>query len=112
MTKIAQTFTRWYGKTILDRPIVVLLCLIFIIAVLGYNAKNFRIDASADALLLENDKDLRYARQISERYGVYDFLLISYTPNNDDLLAQNNLKTLSRLRKDLTELDWVDSVLT
>ena len=112
MTKIAQTFTRWYGKTILDRPIVVLLCLIFIIAVLGYNAKNFRIDASADALLLENDKDLRYARQISERYGVYDFLLISFTPNNDDLLAQNNLKTLGRLRKDLTELDWVDSVLT
>ena len=112
MTKIAHTFTRWYGKTILDRPVVVLLGLIFIIAVLGYNAKNFRIDASADALLLENDKDLRYARQISERYGVYDFLLISYTPKNDDLLAQNNLETLGRLRKDLTELDWVDSVLT
>ena len=112
MTKIAHTFTRWYGKTILDRPVVVLLCLSVIIAVLGYNAKNFRIDASADALLLENDKDLRYARQISERYGVYDFLLISYSPNNDDLLAQDNLETLGRLRKDLTELDGVDSVLT
>ena len=112
MTKIAHTFTRWYDKTILDRPFVVLFFLIVIIAVLGYNAKNFRIDASADALLLENDKDLRYARQISERYGVYDFLLISYTPKNDDLLAQNNLETLGRLRKDLTELDWVDSVLT
>jgi predicted RND superfamily exporter protein len=79
---------------------------------LGYNAKDFRIDASADALLLENDKDLRYARQVSERYGVYDFLLISYTPKNDDLLEQNNLETLGRLRKELAELDWVDSVLT
>jgi uncharacterized protein len=112
MTKIAHTFTRWYDKTILDHPVVVLSCLIVIIAVLGYNAKDFRIDASADALLLENDKDLRYARQISERYGVYDFLLISYTPKNDDLLAQNNLETLGRLRKDLAELEWVDSVLT
>ncbi len=112
MLKIAHTFTRWYGKTILDRPVAVLLGLIVVIAVLGYNAKDFRIDASADALLLENDKDLRYARQISQRYGVYDFLLISYTPNNGDLLAQNNFETLGRLRKDLTELDWVESVLT
>ena len=112
MTKIAHTFTHWYGKTILDRPVVVLLCLVVIIAVLGYNAKDFRIDASADALLIENDKDLRYARQISERYGVYDFLFMSFTPKNNDLLAQNSLETLGHLRKDLTELDWVDSVLT
>jgi hypothetical protein len=112
MTKIAQTFTRWYGKTFLDRPVAVLLFLIVIIAVLGYNAKDFRIDASADALLLENDKDLRYARQVSERYGVYDFLLIAYTPKEGDLLAPNNLETLGRLRKELSQLDWVESVLS
>jgi uncharacterized protein len=112
MTKIAPAFIRWYGKTVLDRPVIVLLCLIVVIAVLGYNAKDFRIDASADALLLENDKDLRYARQISERYGVYDFLLISYTPDKDDLLAKNNLETLDRLRNDLNDLDSVESVLT
>ena len=112
MKKTAQTFTRWYGKTFLDRPVAVLLCLVIIIAVLGYNAKDFRIDASADALLIENDKDLRYARQVSERYGVYDFLLISYTPNNGDLLAQHNLETLERMQKDLEQLDWVESVLS
>ena len=112
MTKIAHTITRWYGKFVLDRPVVVLLCLIAVIAVLGYNAKDFRIDASAESLLLENDKDLRYARQISDRYGVYDFLLISFAPQNGDLLAQSNLETLGRLRDDLKALDWVESVLT
>ncbi len=112
MTKIAHTITRWYGKFILDRPVVVLLLLAAVIAVLGYKAKDFRIDASAESLLLENDKDLRYARLVSDRYGVYDFLLISYAPKNDDLLSQNNLETLGRLRDDLNKLDWVESVLT
>ena len=112
MTRIAHSITRWYGKYVLDRPVVVLLCLIAVIAVLGYKAKDFRIDASAESLLLENDKDLRYARQISDRYGVYDILIISYAPKNDDLLAQNNLETLGRLRDDLKKLDWVESVLT
>ena len=112
MKKIVQTITRWYGRTVLDRPVIVVLCLIAVIAVLGYHAKDFRIDASAEALLLENDKDLRYARQIGDRYGVYDFLLISYTPNDEDLLAQNNLEALGRLRNEIEKLDWVESVLT
>jgi len=59
---------------------MVIVVLMIVIAVLGYKAKDFNIDASADTLLLENDKDLRYAREITDRYGVYDFLLISYTP--------------------------------
>ena len=34
-----------------------------------YNAKNFNLDASSDALLLEGDKDLKYLREINDRYG-------------------------------------------
>ena len=112
MTTIAPKITRWYSRTILDHPVVVIVCLALIIAVWGYHAKDFRIDASADALFLENDKDLRYARQVSERYGVHDFLLISYTPRTGDLLAQDNLNALGRLQNELSELDGVASVLT
>ncbi len=112
MTEIFGTINRWYGKIVLDHPVRVLICLMVLIAILGYNARNFRIDASADALLLENDKDLRYARQVSERYGVHDFLLVAFTPLNGDLLAKANLDTLGRLRDELEAMDWVESVLT
>ena len=112
MSGIFQTFNRWYGKIVLDHPVRVLICLMILIAILGYKARDFRIDASADALLLENDEDLRYARQVGERYGVHDFLLVSYTPLKGELLAKENLDTLGRLRDELEAMDWVDSVLT
>ncbi len=83
-----------------------------VIAVLGYKAKDFNIDASADTLLLENDKDLRYAREITDRYGVYDFLLISFAPQKGDLLDAQNLKTITLLRNELKKLGPVESVMT
>jgi predicted RND superfamily exporter protein len=112
MTETYRTFNRWYDKIVLDHPVRVLICLMILIAVLGYKAKDFRIDASADALLLENDKDLRYARLVNERYGVHDFLLVAFTPLKGELLAKENLDTLGRLRDELEAMDWVESVLT
>ena len=44
------------------------------------NAKNFNLDASSDAFLLEGDKDLKYLREINERYGSKDFLVLTYSP--------------------------------
>ena len=42
--------------------------------------KNFNLDASSDALILEGDKDLNYLREVNERYGSKDFLVLTYTP--------------------------------
>jgi len=103
---------RWYDKLVLDRPVMVIITLMIVITVLGYQAKDFNIDASADTLLLENDEDLRYSREISRRYGIHDFLLISYTPRKGDLLGAQNLKMITRLRDDLKKLDQVASVMT
>ena len=47
-----------------------------------YQAKNFNLDASSDALLLEGDEDLKYLRDINDRYGSKDFLVLTYTPVN------------------------------
>ncbi len=112
MIKIKDKLVRWYDTFVLDRPVMVILGLMIVIALLGYQAKDFNIDASADTLLLENDKDLRYAREITDRYGVYDFLLISYAPKKGDLLDAQNLKTIARMRDDLKKLDPVESVMT
>ncbi|MGI9537075.1 MAG: efflux RND transporter permease subunit [Desulfocapsaceae bacterium] len=105
-------FTRWYTTWILDRPIWTIAILFLVICLLGYQSKNFRIDASTETLLLENDEDLRYAREISKRYGIQDFLLIAFTPESGDLLDQVNLATIAELRDSLSSLEAVESVLT
>ena len=69
-----------YKKIIIDFSKITLLFLAILISFSFYHAKNFNLDASSDALLLEGDKDLKYLREISSRYGSKDFLVLTYTP--------------------------------
>jgi predicted RND superfamily exporter protein len=112
MKRLADSAIRWYTKCVLDHPIFTILALVILIALLGYQAQEFKIDASAETLLLENDKDLRFTRKVYDRYGVNDFLLISFTPTEGDLLSRNNLEVLTALRDELSALELVTSVVT
>ncbi|MGD9187002.1 MAG: MMPL family transporter [Desulfobacteraceae bacterium] len=112
MKRLADLAIRWYTLCVLDHPIVTILGLVILIALLGYRAQDFKIDASAETLLLENDKDLRFTREVSNRYGVNDFLLVSFTPAEGDLLSKKNLDVLAALRDELSTLEQVTSVLT
>ena len=69
-----------YKKLIIDFSKVTLILLLILIGFSLYHSKNFNLDASSDALLLEGDKDLKYLREINERYGSKDFLVLTYTP--------------------------------
>ncbi len=101
----------FYSKYILKYPKTVLFLVVTSIVFLGYQARKLEIDASAETLVLEDDKDLRFTRLVNERYGNPDFLFITFTPN-DDLLANTTLDILRSLKKDLEDLKMVESVLT
>ncbi len=110
--RLADWTIRQYDKLVLDHPVFVIICLAVVIGTLGYKARDFKIDASAETLLLENDADLQYTREINNRYGINDFLIIAYTPKTGDLLDENNLAHLGRLQAALSRLKGVVSVLT
>jgi len=112
MKKTADAAIRWYNKLVLDHPVLMMVCILLVVLLLSYKARDFRIDASAESILLENDRDLHYSRQVNQRYGVNDFLLIAYVPRQGGLLEENNLKTIAHLRDELAGLPAVDSVLT
>ena len=65
---------------IIDFSKLTLLLIAALICVSLYQSKNFNLDASSDALLLEGDKDLKYLREVNDRYGSKDFLVLTYTP--------------------------------
>ena len=69
-----------YKKLVIDFSKLNLIFLSMIILFSLYHAKNFNLDASSDALLLEGDKDLKYLREINNRYGSKDFLFLTYSP--------------------------------
>ncbi len=96
---------------IIKHPYLVMFLLVLIIAPLAYNVRNFEIDASADTLLLEGDKDLLYSQTIDERYGSQSFLIVTFNPETD-LFDSENLDTLSALVDNLRSVKGVSSVLS
>ena len=68
-----------YKKLVIDFSKVTLILILILICYSLYNSKNFNLDASSDALLLEGDKDLKYLREVNERYGskVFSFNLFT-----------------------------------
>ena len=47
-----------YQNIVIQKPKLVLTLLLLILLSFGYFSKDFRLDASSDTLLLENDPDL------------------------------------------------------
>ena len=69
-----------YKKIVIDFTKITLFAISILILFSLYQAKNFNLDASSDALLLEGDPDLKYLREVNETYGTKDFLVLTYTP--------------------------------
>jgi predicted RND superfamily exporter protein len=109
MSKLHIWVQRLYDRVILKRPALVIVCLLAVVGFLGYKAKDFKLDASTETLIIETDEDLRYSRMISARYGGYDYLLVTYSPY-DDLFSETSLARLARLRDELKQLNTVLSV--
>ncbi|MFQ5634846.1 MAG: RND family transporter, partial [Gammaproteobacteria bacterium] len=86
------------------------LVLLFVASVAWF-APDFRLDASGDSLLLEDDADLRYYRGTTARYGSDDYLIVTYT-SQEDLFSQNVLADLGRLRDEILALDGFSSVVS
>ena len=107
----APTADGLYRRAILDRPLTVIFLLVMVLAGFGYQAQYFALDASADALLLEDDQDLRVFRDTQNRYGTQDLLLVAYTPQAD-LFADASLDQLAQLRDELSTIGSVASVFS
>jgi len=100
-----------YKSSIIEKPKFTLSVLIVILLSFGYFTKDFQLDASSDTLLLENDPDLKYLREVNTKYGTKDFLVLTYTPKND-LLTPGTIKNLTDLKNDLANLSWTNNVIT
>jgi len=105
------TLPECYDKLVLKTPWLVLLIITLVCIVSGYYASSFKLDASADSLVLENDESLHYYRSIRARYGSDDSLIITYTPN-DDLFSSGVLADLDQLRSELETMDRVESIVS
>ena len=100
-----------YKKFVVDFSKITLFAISLILIFFVYHSKNFNLDASSDALLLEGDKDLKYLREINERYGSKDFLVLTYSPVSS-FEDEETIINLQLLKSKIEKLSWVESVIT
>ncbi len=100
-----------YQKIILKNPRSILIILLIALISFGYYSKDFRLDASSETLLIEGDPDLEYLKEVTNRYGSKEFLVLTHTPN-DGMVTDSAINNLLSLKYKLQSLDWVHSVVT
>ena len=108
---LVNRITALYDRYILGRPRLVLALLLAVFAFFAWHARDFKLDASTDTLILESDKDLRILRQVNKRYETQEFLVVTFTPHAD-LFSDVSLETIYQLREDLEQIPGVASVFS
>ena len=87
-----------------------MLFLAVILVISVSNVGNFKLDASADTLILEDDKDLKIFRETNEKYKSSDFLVLTVTDNEKEIFAPDTLSFIDSLSDELTKIKNVASV--
>ena len=100
-----------YRTLIIDFSKISIAIICSVLAFFLYFSKDFKLDASSDSLLLESDKDLKYLREVNERYGSKDYLVLTYSPLSS-FTDEETIINLQFLKSKIEKLDWVDSVIT
>lgn len=103
-----------YDALIFKYPILVLLTLTIFVSILGYYSTKVEVDASAETLLLDDDKDLKFFREVNKRYNNLNSLIVTFAPH-EDLLSNQSLDTIRNLSKEflsVENIESVDSILT
>ena len=99
-----------YQNIILKNPKFIFVFLIITLFSFGYFSKDFRLDASSETLLIDGDPDLAYLKEITDRYGSKEFLVLTYTPN-EGMNTDASINNLLSLKYKIQSLDWVHSVI-
>ena len=58
-------FAQFYQNIVLKNPKSIFVILIILLFSFGYYSKDFRLDASSETLLIEDDPDLKYFQEMS-----------------------------------------------
>ena len=104
-------FSNLYLNTVLKNPKSIFIILLIVLVSFGYFTKDFRLDASAETLLIDGDPDLEYLKEITDRYGSKDFLVLTYTPD-ERMVSSTSINNLLSLKYKIQSLDWVHNVIT
>jgi uncharacterized protein len=108
-TDSASWFASLYRNSVIRFPVAVLLIYAFAVAFFGWHLRGFRMDASSESLVLENDADLRYYEQTRETFGTDDYIIVAISIHGQ-AISDDVLQRLRKMSEELQRIPGVESV--
>lgn len=102
--------SNWLAQRILQLRIAILLLFAVLLAAAAVFVPQFRIDASADTLLVKNNALYIKTQQANQRFSPDEFILVAYKPHNGEIFSSSTFNDLTWLREQYLALSRVQSV--
>ena len=105
--------SNWTSKVsakILQFRVWILSFFTLLFVVLGYNASNFKIDASAETLLTKNNKLFIQSQMANQTFSPDEFILIAYQPKSGDVFNQQAIDDIQSLSAEFRKIDRVTAL--
>ena len=102
-------------QALLHHPGIVLTVFLAVTVVLGWQARNFEVDASAETLLTQDNEHYINTQLVNRQFSPDEFLLIAYRPLQHELFSQQTYDDIAAIGESVMELDRskaVQSLLT
>jgi len=78
----------------------------------GWFARLFEIDASAETLLVKNNRLYIEARLNNRQFNPDEFILVAYRPHDGNIYSENSLEDLRSISAAVSELERVENVVS
>jgi len=101
----------FYKKVLLSHPIKILSLVSLLVLIFSLGATKLEIDASSDTILLKNDTDLLFTREIASQFKTPNILVVAFAPNKS-ILSVETMKVIEDMSKELKELKKVESTIS
>ena len=77
--------------------------------ILIYNSLNFKLDASSDTLILQNDEDFKYFKYYNEIFPNKNFLVLALKSKKVD---RDFISFVNKIESSLSKIEYIDSIFT
>ena len=88
----------------------ILVAFVIALAGLGFYIKQFRIDASADTLLVKDNKLYIQTQVADQTFNPQEFILLAYQPKGHELFSRQTFDDIEMLSARIKQIDRVEAV--
>ena len=89
---------------------LILLAFTLLVGFFAWHSRSFEINASADTLISEDNRDYIQSQKINQQFSPEEFLIIAYKPKAGGVFSAQSLDNISRISREVSALERVKAV--